>query len=61
MNMTNSEEKNNEYNNIINSLLTLKDYNNKDFTELEDRISKIEYKTDTMINYFKMMTDVLQH
>ena len=59
--MTNSEEKNNEYNNIINSLLTLKDYNNKDFTELEDRISKIEYKTDTMINYFKMMTDVLQH
>lgn len=59
--MMNSEERNNEYNNIINSLLALKNYDNTDFTELEDRISKIEYKTNTMINYFKMMIDALQN
>lgn len=59
--MMNSEERNNEYNNIVNSLLALKNYNNTDFTELEDRISKIEYKTNTMINYFKMMIDALQN
>lgn len=56
----NNEQRENEYNNIINSLMNIKRMDNEIFTELNNRINVLESKNVQLADFFEQIVTMLK-
>lgn len=58
--MMNNEQRENEYNNIINSLMNIKRIDSENFTELNSRINVLEGKNVQLADLFEQIVIMLR-
>ena len=56
----NNEQRENEYNNIINSLMNIKHIDSENFTELNTRINVLESKNIQLADLFEQIVTMLK-
>ena len=56
----NNEQRENEYNNIINSLINIKRIDSENFTELNNRINVLESKNIQLADFFEQIVTMLR-